>query len=418
MGGRLRWAVAGMSVVVTAASGCSVGSSQGASQVSADAQQTIVFAVQGGTTGGLGSEGQATADEITAFEQLHPNITVSVQALPSTGAHDAVVPLLSAGSGTPDVIDADTTWCAQFGKAGWIQALNFDTSQFYSAQVADLTSWQGKLYGLTWYMGAEGLYYRTDLVPKAPASPDEVVADAAAALKADPSLKEGIAFEGSKYEGAVTAFMMFLGGFGGKLDVANLDTPQVRQALQYMNDLIYKDNIAPQAVAGWTEDDSAQAFTSGQAPFAFNWPYVLQGANADGSAIAGKTGWIPFPSATGQPIAPLGGDALVMNAKSSHQAAAWEFMQFLMDPAQQNARAIASGDTPSVRAAFNDALFAKAPYFKQETAVFDVAMPRPVSPHYPEMSAALQLMINSVLTNQSSINDAVTQAASTLKTLS
>ena len=45
--------------------------------------------------------------------------------------------------------------------------------------------------------------------------------------------------------------------------------------------------------------------------------------------MAGKTGWVPFPSASGTPQASLGGDDLAINAKSTHQAAAWEFIQYL-----------------------------------------------------------------------------------------
>src|SRR5207237_850963 len=126
-----------------------------------------------------------------------------------------------------------------------------------------------------WFINAEGIYYRTDLVPNPPTSPTQLVTDAKQATAKDPSLKEGLAFEGDKYEGVVTAFINFLGGYGGKLDPSNLATSANQQALQFMHDVIYKDRIAPQAVTGWEEPDVERAYLSGQAAFAMNWPYVF-----------------------------------------------------------------------------------------------------------------------------------------------
>ncbi len=415
-----RRSVAGALGLVVLLGACS-SSATGGKQQSLSSDQTVVIAVQGGTTGGLGSEGKSTADEIASFEKAHPNVHVKVQALASTTdqAYQQVQRALVAGSATPDVIDADNTWVATFAKAGWVKQLDGlgpDTARFFPGQVAG-ASYQDKLYGLPWYINVEGLYYRTDLVPTPPKSPAEVVAAAKAALQADPKLKEGLAFEGSKYEGVVCAFIAFLGGFGGTLDLGHLDTPQVRQTLQYMHDLIYVDKVAPQAVTGWTEDNVGQAFTSGQAPFATNWPYVFQAAEAKDSSVAGKTGWIPFPSATGHPTAPLGGSVMLLNAKSSHQAAAWALMQWMTDPGRQTERALSAGDPPSVRAAYTAKLYAAAPYYKQEEAVFAVTTSRPITPRYPQVTAALQLMLSQVLSDQTSVESAVSTAASTVKGL-
>jgi multiple sugar transport system substrate-binding protein len=230
----------------------------------------------------------------------------------------------------------------------------------------------------------------------------------------DSSLKEGLAFEGAKYEGVVTAYQNFLGGFGGKLDPSNMNTPQNVQALQFMQDTIYKDKIAPQAVTGWQESDVQNAWMSGQTPFAMNWPYIFQLSEAKGSPVAGKTGWVPFPSSSGTPAAALGGDDLVINAKSSHKAAAWEFIQYLTDPTVQIQRAIAAGDPPSVQSAYGPSLFSQAPYYKQEAEVFKVATPRPVNPKYPQISDQLQTMLSSVLTNQQSAASGLKGVSSTI----
>lgn len=412
-------ALAAVAAVTAIAAGCSSsssGSSSASSQVSASANQTIVFATQG-----LGGEGTATQAAVAAFEKAYPNIKVSILSL--SPVSDVALQQLEqhfiSGSSTPDVITADVTYPATFARAGWIQNLakdHPDTSAFFAGQMAS-GEYKGGVYAIPWFINAEGLYYRTDLIKTPPTTVSALVADAKAAMAKDKSLKEGLAFEGDKYEGAVTAFQ----SFGGQLSLptlSNIDTPANVAALKLMSDAVNTYHIAPQAVSTWQEGQVQAAWQSGQTPFALNWPYLFQLSEAKGSNLAGKTGWIPFPSASGgTPQASLGGDDLAINAKSTHQAAAWKFIQFLTSVSVQITRAINAGDPPSIQAAYTSALFSKAPYYQQEQGVFKYATPRPVSPVYTQISSQLQTMISSVLSGQETASAALTATGPTVAQL-
>ena len=406
-----------LAVTALAVAACGNGGSGSSnSGTGANAQQTIVFATQG-----LGTEGDATKTAIAGFEKAHANIHVQLLTLSPTSnnAYQQLQQRFVAKSSTPDVITSDVIWPATFAQAGWLAPLdsyNPDLPRFFPGQVKS-SQLGGKTYGIPWFINAEGVFYRTDLVPKPPTTPQELVAMAQAAMKKDPTLKEGLAFEGAKYEGAVTAFINFLGGFGGTLDPANLDTPKNAQALQFMRDTIYSYRIAPKAVTGWQEPDVQDAWLSGQTAFAMNWPYLYQLSEQSGSAVKGKTGWIPFPSATGTQQAALGGDVLSINAKSEHKAAAWELIQYLTSPDVQIQRAVSAGDPPAVQAAYTNELYAKAPYYKQEKQVFQYATPRPVNPAYPQISDQLQTVLSSVLTGQQSAQQALASAAPNVKNI-
>jgi multiple sugar transport system substrate-binding protein len=384
--------------------------------VPASAKQTIVFATQG-----LGGEGSASKAAVAAFEKANPNIKVSILSLSPVGdvALQQLQQRFISGASTPDVITSDVIWPATFARAGWIADLSRfhpDTSAFFPGQLAS-GQYKGKLYAIPWFINAEGVYYRTDLIKTPPATVSQLVSEAKAAMARDPKLKEGLAFEGDKYEGAVTAFQSF-GGQLSNATLGNIDTPANQAALKFMYDAIHTYKIAPSAVSTWQEANVQAAWQSGQTAFALNWPYLFQLSEAKGSPLAGKTGWIPFPNASGgTPQASLGGDDLVINAKSTHQAAAWKFIQFLTSDSQQIARAISAGDPPAVKPAYNATLFAKAPYFKQEEAVFRYATPRPVTPVYPQISSQLQTMISSVISGQQSVNAALTATAPTVKQL-
>jgi multiple sugar transport system substrate-binding protein len=397
-------ATAGCAVLL-AACGSSGGGSGGSDsgQVPLSAHQTIVWAIQGGDTGGaIGTEPSASAHEVAAFEKKHPNIKVQVVALSedqSTALGTVDRDFLSKSS-TPDVIDAGTQWIGPFANAHFILPLSSWGLTSFLPGASAATSYDGTLYGALWYYNAEGLFYRTDLVKSPPKTPAQLVADAQTALRNDPQLKEGIALEGNKYEGAVTMFIDMLRAFGGSFDPAHFDTPQNLAALQYLHDLVYKYKIAPQAIVGWEETQADQAFQSGKAAFEINYPFALQEINAKGSALKGKARFIPFPTTSGAGTATVASDALVVNARTKHRAAAEALVKFLLSPAQQQARAITSGDPPSVSGAYNASLFGKAPYFRQDLVVFKTGYPRLVSAKYAEISSDVQTMLSSVLANQ------------------
>lgn len=374
------------------------GSGGSGSQVAASAKQTIVFA-----TGGLGTEGAATKAAIAGFEKKHPNIKVTLLSVSSnsTIAEQQEQHYFIAGSATPDVVYTDVTWPSTFAQSGWLANLSKfhpKAGTYFPAQWQTTQS-QGGTYAIPWFINAEGVYYRTDLVPSAPKTFSQLVSDAQAAQRSDPKLKEGLAFEGDEYEGAVTVWQAF-GAQIGLSHLKNIDTPTNVAALTNMYDAISTDKITPTAATTWQEGNVQDAWTSGQTAFAVNWPYIYQLSEAKGSAVAGKTAWVPIPGPGGISQTALGGDDLAINASSTHQAAAWELIQYLTSVSVQQARAVTAGDPPSVKSAYNAALYAKASYYQAEQAVYNVVVARPVTPVYPQISTQLQSMISSVLSGQ------------------
>jgi multiple sugar transport system substrate-binding protein len=381
-------------VAIIVAAGAAACSSSSSSSVPATSKQTIVFAESG-----LGTEGQQTQKAINAFEAANPNIKVTVQVLSSDSTtylsqleHDFI-----AGSPTPDVFESDVTYPAKFAQAGWVLPLTqfkVETSQFFKSEVAAGT-YNNTLYAVPWFDNPEGLFYRTDLIKTPPTSPAQVVSDAKAAMKADKTLKEGLAFEADKYEGAITSFLTVDSAFGGTLNPQDVNTPGNVAALTWLHDAIYVNHIAPTAATGWQEGQVEQEFASGYAPFAIDYPFVESSATT--APVKGHIGYIPFPAGPGgTPGAALGGEMLAINAKTSHTAAAWKLIQYLTSAQVETTRAIATGDPPSLPSAYTSTLYAAAPYFAQVKTLNNYAAPRPVSPNYLTVSADLQTLFSSV----------------------
>ena len=418
-GRSVRWragaiAVAASLAALTAA--CSSSSSSSSSGVPVTTSQTITFAESG-----LGSEGMQTQKAITAFEAANPNIKVNIQVLSSDSTtylsqleHDFI-----AGSSTPDVFESDVTYPAKFAQAGWVlslSSLNPNMAQFFPHEVAAGT-YNGTPYAVPWFDNPEGLFYRTDLIKTPPTSPAQVVSDAQAAMKADKSLKEGIAFEADKYEGAITAFLTVDSAFGGTLDPQNINTPGNVAALNWLHAAIYQYHIAPTAVTGWEEGQVEQEFVSGYTPFAIDYPFVESLATA--APVKGNVGYIPFPAGPGgTPGSALGGEMLAINAKTAHAAAAWKLIEYLTSAPVEIARAIATGDPPSLPSAYTSQLLSAAPYFAAVKTLNTYSAPRPVTPNYLTVSADIQTIFSSVFANSAAnaASSALASGAATVKT--
>ena len=212
----------------------------------------------------------------------------------------------------------------------------------------------------------------------APKTPMELVTDAQAAMKRDPKLKEGLAFEGSKYEGFVTVFVDLLRAFGGNFDPAHFNTPQNLKALTFLHDLVYKYKCADRSrrLAG---DASRQRLPV--RPERIRHKLAVRSAGGLRQELdvplsgKGNVGFAPFPSVNGHGVA----TDLRRCADRQRQEHASRRRpgpdQVRDEPGTQQARAITSGDPPSVRSAYNASLFRKAPYFSSDLNVFKAGYP-------------------------------------------
>src|SRR6478609_3456104 len=130
----------------------------------------------------LGAEGELLTRHVARFEQANPGIHVRIQHTPddATQRHPLFVQWLNARAGEPDILQLDVVWTPEFAAAGWLLPLDRwkpDASAFFPSTIA-ANSWAGSLYAVPWYMDVGMLYWRTDLFPNAPATMDELAADA------------------------------------------------------------------------------------------------------------------------------------------------------------------------------------------------------------------------------------------------
>ena len=379
----------------------------------------------------LGAEGTLVAKQLKKFMQLNPDIRVELQRTPDDAnqRHQLYVQWLNARVGNPDILQLDVIWTPEFAAAGWVLPLNKygpKSADFFPATI-EANTWAGRLYALPWFADVGLLYRRTDLVPNEPKDLSELVTDARSAMLRSGGPRDGIVWQGARYEGLITTFVEYLGAFGGRIldergQVA-VNRPEAVQALEFMRDELYKTHVAPLDVLTWHEEEGRFAFQNGNAVFMRNWPYAYEPMSDKAqSRVAGKYAVSPMPAAgsgVGHSTATLGGGQLAINAYTDAPDAAYKLIEYLTEPAQMLERAQAVGQYPTRPALYDSASLrsALAIPLDQARRAIESATPRPVTPIYTELSDILQIELHRALVGQADPKEALNTAASRINAL-
>lgn len=349
------------------------------------------------------------------FERRNPGIKVKLLEMPesSSAQHDAYVTYLAGRDRSIDVYSIDIIWPAEFASAGWLLPLDglldsVELADFLPGPLAGCR-YGDSLYAVPWFTDAGLLYYRADILGKHGMKPpdtwEELIKQASALSKSEKI--PGFVWQGQQYEGLVCNFLEVLWSCGGDVFGPDgrpaMDSPQALKAAGIMLEML-RTNASPRGVLTYKEEEARQLFTGGNAVFMRNWPYAWTIAqdSTQGSAVAGRTGFLPLPSLDGKSSAAcLGGWNLAVSRHSQHPEAAAELVRFLASPKAQKGFALHGGRLPTRSSAYADPEVLEAnPHFAQLHRAFAGARPRPVRPDYPKASDIIQLGLHRILAGQ------------------
>ena len=356
---------------------------------------------------------QTIAEVVGAFNESQTKAHMTYKELPppssSTEVHQGLVQQLARRNGDPDVFTLDIIWIAEFAAAKWAlpldQYFKDSTGEYFPGMVQACT-WQDKLVALPWFVDSGMLYYRKDFGISAPSTWDELIASAKQATGSGKA-KFGFLWQAKQAEVLVCDLVSFIGSNGGAIlqsdgkTVAIADEPAI-QAVQLMYDLINKEQITPADVLSWDEEPSRRPFTGGEAAFLRNWSYVWKIAQSPAeSKVVDQVAVVPLPHFPDKKsAAALGGYQYGINASSKKREAAVEFVRWMSSPETQLRFATQLGLCPTRAAVFErPEIGTEQPFMQQLKDVFLGAIPRPVTPKYPQVTLALQSAVSTALTN-------------------
>jgi trehalose/maltose transport system substrate-binding protein len=352
---------------------------------------------------------------IEAYNKSQNSVHVSYIELPppssSTEVHQQLVQQLARRSGSPDVFTQDIIWIAEFAEAGWALPLDHyfgaDEMKAYVPGIVQGCTWKGQLTAMPWFIDYGKLYYRTDILEKLGASVpetwDQLIETAKKGMGGD--VRFGFIWQAKQAEILTCDLVSFVGSNGGSIlgsdgKSVKIAEPEAKAAVQLMYDTIHKHKITPSDVLTWDEEPSRRPFTAGQSVFLRNWNYVWAIAqDKTQSDIVGKVEVAALPHFPGkQSAACLGGYQYGVNASSKNKDAALDFLRYLSTPATQLHFATVEGFVPTRVAVFDEPELAKTQPFIQKLKSLSLgAIPRPVTPKYPQVTLVLQSEISRAL---------------------
>jgi multiple sugar transport system substrate-binding protein len=352
---------------------------------------------------------------LDTFRRAHPEIELETQLLPNDSdvAHQYFLTSLEGGSADLDVFVADVVWVPEFARAGWIAELTdvFPLDDDFLPGARDAVTVDGKTWAVPWYLDVGLLYFRTDLVPHAPRTWDELTTFARAAMRARPGL-QGLLWQGRQYEGLVCNVYEAIWASGGASlsgERLALDTPEANAGVQRLRGLI-AEGLSPHSVLSAAEEESRRAFQDGRAVFMRNWPYAWAELQREGSAVRGKVGLAPLPTEDGTPgSGALGGWQLAVNASSSpeRRQAAFELVRMLTSTEATVLLARAYGRNPPRRSAYGRL---QGTEFEALLPMLERARPRPVTPYYGLLTDVLQGEFSAAISGVRSPEEALRRA--------
>jgi multiple sugar transport system substrate-binding protein len=404
-------ALAGLSVITLA--GCGSSSSNGSKAGTGD----IAIGMTSDLPPAFTAAGQK--DPFTVFNAQHKFKVKYVEENSDTDTYlTNIRTQLRAGTDVVDVVAGDVSWGVQFAPQGWLADLS---SKFPPSAQADFLpsmiqscTWNGKIYGVPFYMDDGYLFYRKDLLEKsgysAPPQTWSELQEMAQKVMRDQKIKYGFTFTGANYEGGTLLGMEFVKTSGGTITdgkTVTATSPQAIEGLTIERSMITK-GISPEAVADYQEPNAEAPFIAGDAVFLRNWTYEFEDiANPKGTGSGSKihpsqVGVAPIPRASTSisPVNVGGGWNLYVNANSPNQESAWELIQYITSPAQQATTFEAIQYNPTRISVLNNAqLAAKFPFSALNLAKAEVmqTITPPRSPYYKDMSTLMAAQFNAML---------------------
>ncbi|MEX1662590.1 extracellular solute-binding protein [Thioclava sp. 15-R06ZXC-3] len=359
----------------------------------------------------------------SAYEAAHPDVKVNLEFVPYEGLHDKTVLSMGAGGGY-DVVLFDVIWPAEYAQNNvLLDVSDRITNEMKSGVLPGAwttVTYENKNYGMPWILDTKYLFYNKAMLKKAgistpPATWAELKADAQK-IKDAGIVKYPIAWSWSQAEAAVCDYTTLLSAYGG--DFIKDGKPDFQnggglEALKYMVDS-YNDGLTNPNSKEFLEEDVRNVFQNGDAAFALNWTYMYNLANdPKDSKVAGDVGVVPAPGVEGisDASAVNGSMGLGITTTSKHPDAAWNYITYMTSQKVQNAYSKLS--LPIWKSSYTDPEVTKGQEELIAAAQTGLAVmyPRPMTPHYQEMSMALQQGIQEALLGTASPKDALQEAA-------
>ena len=392
----------------------------------------------------MGREGEVLGELLADFQREHPGLTVRVEQLPWTAAHEKLLTAF-AGDATPDLAQLGNTWIAEFAALnaleplkGWLDAdRTIDPADYFGGiwrtnEIDGTESTTGRsrvdsppsggdltrsarsgdtLYGLPWYVDTRLLFYRRDLFARA-------------GVQTMPDTWAGFtrALDALQRAGTPTPLLLPVQEYEPLLAFAlqaedlllrdgrrfgNFRGAGFRAALQFYMERFARGH-AP-STSGGEIANLWQEFGRGTFAAFISGPWNIGELDRRLPAAlreSWSTATLPGPNGPGASTA--GGASLVMFRRSRRHADAMRLVSYLSRPEVQLRFYALTGDMPPRRSAWASPSLAGDTRARAFAAQLERAKPSPAVPEWERIAQEMQLVATRAVAERWSIERATT----------
>ncbi|WP_133754672.1 ABC transporter substrate-binding protein [Naumannella halotolerans] len=293
------------------------------------------------------SQMQDMSELIDDFEAAHPDIRVNMLFMEENDLRAAITKDVATGGGQYDVMTVGSYEVPIWGQNGWLRDLTDDLGSDPDYDLDDLigpireaASYEDRLYAAPFYGESSFLMYRKDIFEELglqiPDNPTwDEVAQLAEQANAPEEGRAGICMRGKPGWGETGAVLgSMVNTFGGQwYDMewnATVNTGGFAEATNFYVDLVRNAGEADPVSYGFTE--CLNLFGQGGAAMWYDATSAAGQLESDDSPVQGEVGYVPAPVVETEQAGWLWSWNLGVNAASTKQEAATEFVKWATSP--------------------------------------------------------------------------------------
>lgn len=356
------------------------------------------------------------------FKQQRPEITVDAQAVPYDDLRKKLVTGIAGGQ-LPDVLRADIIWVPEFGDLGALVAFDEIFASDFNALKGKVfpgplstNLWKGKYYGLPLDTNTRVLLWNKEVYAKAGIAAPSKTWDE---FKANASKLADGKTSWAYAEGGTGGWNMlpWIWSGGGAVTDANitkasgfLNGADSVAALQFLVDLKKANQLGPATLGGDPKTDVGYA--KDQYANILDGPWMIpifkeQYPNK-------QVQLAPMPAGKGGSVSVVGGEDIVIFKSSKQQAAAWEFVKFMLSREAQIALGKV-GQMPVLNELVGNAELPS--YYSVFMEQLKTAKARTPHPKWPKIDDAIGKAVTLALKGEKTPQAALDEAAKTVDDL-
>ncbi len=365
-----------------------------------------------------------TSEQQTAAAQWGKDTggSITFAAVPYENLRDKQT-LTLTGAGGYDILYVHPSWFGEFAKGGLLAPIGsylsdparnppgFSAASYLPAPLAQ-GRYKGELYGLPDFISTILLAYRTDLLRQAGIAPPATLQDilAAAAKLNGRNGMAGLALPGAR-TGSITDIVSTILTAQGNwwYDSVPKDTLSAAAASTAVEFYVNAAKYAQKGLLNAAVDDAATAGAQGKAAMVISTSPSLQALqDPSKSSTVGKWGYAPLAVTAGRPAGELIYWLWCVAAKSAHKDAAYSFLQWYTNTAQQALIAVQGGTAGATKSFYTDrALTAKLPFLPALNQALTDTSPQPNLPAWPQAQDSIETAVQNAISGAQDVASTV-----------